>query len=225
MSQKKTSTSGKKLSKFDRMKKEQHMHETRVQYEQLAPRVLGLLALFWTLLWVTFALAIPSAVLWILLFWGVGGAALGGAQVFLRVQKSHMQKKLQVTKPLEELYKMNPLDFEHAVAKALTGAGMREVRVTAASQDGGIDIWGLWNSRRIAVQCKKYYPDSFIAIDQLRAFVYAMHKKKAEGGIYVTTAKYGDYARKEMEEQGVLLIDGKALVEEGMLEQKLLAWR
>lgn len=200
------------------MQRQQKYHETRRKYEQQAQHVANFLMAAWSILWLGLAFLIPSAMGWFVLLWLVGCGTWAGALAKVRLTKRNSAKMLSVTRPLEELYTMNPLDFEHAVAARLMQAGMEQMRVTPSMGDGGIDIVGQWKGRKVAVQCKKYHPDSFISIDQLRAFVYAYRRIGAQVGIYVTTARYSDVARREMAQEGTVLVDGATLIDETRLE-------
>ena len=200
-------------TKFERMQRQQKFGKTQQNYEQFAHQAVGILFGLWTILWIGMALTIPSGALWMVVIWLVGCGALSGALVKVQMTKRQSAKYLSVAKPLEELYRMNPLDFEHAVALRMRLLGYQNVQVTPAMGDGGIDILMEKDGLRYGVQCKKYHPESFVKIDEIRAFVYAYRKAGCDKGIYVTTAQYSDFARREMAQEGVTLVDGRALVQ------------
>lgn len=199
---------------FERMQRQQKYHESRRRYEQQAQMFATVLLGAWSILWLVMGFIIPAAGMWLFLLWAVGCAGYAGGMAKIQMTKQASEKMLSVSRPLEELYRMNPLDFEHAVAVKMRQAGFTDVRVTPSMGDGGIDVLALWQGRKVAVQCKKYRPESFIAIDQLRAFIFAYRRVGAEKGIYVTTAQYGQVARREMAQEGVVLVDGATLVDD-----------
>lgn len=208
----------KPLTKFERMQQQQKYGATKQKYEQSAYGVAVFLTAAWTILWLALGLVIPRAAMWMFIIWIVGSGALGGAMLKVQSTKKASAKYLNVAKPLQELYAMNALDFEHAVATRMHFWKFENVRVTQAMGDGGVDILMEKNGLRYAVQCKKWRPESFIGIDTLRAFVYAYRKAGCDRGIFVTTAQFSDFARREMAEEGVLLVDGARLITMDPLE-------
>lgn len=212
MSQKMPGETGHKKGSFAAMKRAQFMQESRVRYERLAPRITAMLFGLWTMGCVVLALMLPRASMWLVVFWIVGATVFGGAGFHVHRSSRSIGKQLSLDRNLADLYRMNPLDFEHAVARWFRGRGYEEVRVTPAMGDGGIDILMRKDGLRYGVQCKKYHPESFVKIDELRAFVYALGRAGCDRGIFVTTAQYGAHGRREMEEQGIELIDGRGLV-------------
>lgn len=210
MSQK---SKGKGNQRFERMARQQRYGETQQKYEEQAVRILMMLLGFWSLMWLLLGLVIPQAALWFFIAWAIGSSAFSAGMVKIRSTKKASRAYLETAKPLAALYAMNPLDFEHAVAQKFRDQGFEKVQVTPSMGDGGIDIFMEKAGKRYGVQCKKYHPESYVKIDELRAFVYAIQRASCGHGIFVTTANFGAHGRKEMEEQGIVLIDGKKLVQ------------
>ena len=120
---------------------------------------------------------------------------------------------------LATLKKMDPIAFERLSKRLLREAGFRNVEVTKASKDGGIDGTGIYEisplvSMRICFQCKRY--DGSVGSDAVQKFRGAMGGagKNVEKGILITTGNFTKSARKDAEEGGppyVDLIDGNKL--------------
>lgn len=200
---------------FAQTQKGQKVSESKQKYFQLLPLALVVLEFFVTFVLLLCYMKIPEARAFFVFLWILATGVLLAGLWYGRWVKNKLFGSLLAKKELEEIYRtMNPLDFEHYVAERFRKVGYTDVKVTPAMGDGGIDILMKKEGTSYAVQCKKYFPDSFVKIDELRAFVYAYRKAGAEKGIYVTTANFGVIARKEMEGEGVSLIDGSELLRE-----------
>jgi predicted helicase len=66
-----------------------------------------------------------------------------------------------------------------------------EVRHTAASHDGGIDLYAITAERNVyAVQCKRREGPITESVEQVRAFLGAMISAEVPRGIFVSTADH-----------------------------------
>ncbi len=118
----------------------------------------------------------------------------------------------------KRLLKIPPDRFEVLVSQMLTALGFEEetIKVTAYSNDGGIDVRGVLNAADItkinaAVQAKRWKNNiQAPAIQALRGSL-TVH----EQGIFITTSKFSKGAVTEAEAPGktpISLIDGDKLV-------------
>lgn len=93
----------------------------------------------------------------------------------------------------ESRYEVNPRTFEHVVGGVLSDFGF-DVRVTAYSGDGGIDIVLTGkDGSSIGVQVKRYRKK--IRVEQIRAFMGALMLGRHTAGLFVTTSDFQPGAR------------------------------
>lgn len=117
---------------------------------------------------------------------------------------------------LEELYKLNPYDFEKLCQRLLREAGFREVRVTQKSGDGGMDGYGTLAmnlvSFKVAFQAKRY--KGSVGAPEVQKVRGALNSRteRAEKGLIITTGSFTHQAREEAAElPSIDLIDGEDL--------------
>ena len=120
---------------------------------------------------------------------------------------------------LSRLLAKSPSFFEQTVVDLLVAMGYGgaegQARVTAASNDGGIDgvidqdTLGL---SRVYVQAKRYSPDNAVNRPEVQGFVGAL-SGKADGGVFITTGRFSPGARQYAEAvpTRIILIDGERL--------------
>jgi restriction system protein len=123
---------------------------------------------------------------------------------------------------LEEVLRQSPDFFEHLVVKLLQKIGYGSFIadsgvVTKRSNDEGID--GIIKQDKLGfdtiyIQAKKWDKESSISRPEIQKFVGALGGKGASKGLFITTAKFSDGARRYSQEQHiakVVLIDGREL--------------
>ncbi|MEE0137251.1 restriction endonuclease [Fusobacterium ulcerans] len=123
---------------------------------------------------------------------------------------------------LEEVLRQSPNFFEHLVIKLLQKIGYGSLIsdsgvVTKRSNDEGID--GIIKQDKLGfdsiyIQAKKWDREMTISRPEIQKFVGALGGKGASKGLFITTAKFSDAARKYSQEQHiakVVLIDGREL--------------
>ena len=123
---------------------------------------------------------------------------------------------------LEEVLRQSPDFFEHLVVKLLQKIGYGSFVadsgvVTKRSNDEGID--GIIKQDKLGfdtiyIQAKKWDKESSISRPEIQKFVGALGGKGASKGLFITTAKFSDGARRYSQEQHiakVVLIDGREL--------------
>ena len=119
----------------------------------------------------------------------------------------------------ERLLANDPGFFETAVVRLLVAMGFGgadgRATVTQQSNDEGIDgiidqdALGL---NRVYIQAKRYAPDRTVGRPDLQAFVGAL-SGKADGGVFITTARFSNEARRYADgvPTRLILIDGTRL--------------
>lgn len=124
-----------------------------------------------------------------------------------------LQSELQ-----ERMQTMSDADFERLIVKLMIGLGYGEGRRVGRAGDGGVDgiitqdVLGL---DVIYLQAKRYKLDSAIGPEKIREFAGAMDTSGISKGVFVTTSRYTDAARKEAKRshKRLRLIDGNELAE------------
>lgn len=109
---------------------------------------------------------------------------------------------------LSILKSMDPVAFEHLCKRLLRESGFRQVEVTKASGDGGIDGVGMIEIGLVSFptyfQCKRY--DESVGSRVVRDFRGAM-AGRGEKGLVITTGTFTTAARDEATRDGVPPID------------------
>jgi HJR/Mrr/RecB family endonuclease len=93
----------------------------------------------------------------------------------------------------EELFSIDPREFEELVAELLIREGMR-VQLTQPSKDGGRDILA-WTETAAGphlyfVECKRYGPQKPVGVSLVRALYGVVSAENATGGLLVTTSRF-----------------------------------
>lgn len=123
---------------------------------------------------------------------------------------------------LDEVFRQSPDFFEHLVVKLLQKIGYGSFvsdsgAVTKRSNDEGID--GIIKQDKLGfdtiyIQAKKWDRETTISRPEIQKFVGALGGKGASKGLFITTAKFSEGARRYSQEQHiakVVLIDGREL--------------
>jgi restriction system protein len=101
------------------------------------------------------------------------------------------------------MYQLSPRKFEELVAELLSRQGYR-VRLTAASKDGGKDIYAAFDnsigSFMYMVECKRYAPDRPVGVELVRQLYGSIQVEKVTAGI-ITTTSYFTKGAKEFQSQ------------------------
>lgn len=121
---------------------------------------------------------------------------------------------------LTRLHGNEPAFFEQAVLDLIMAMGYGgsdgQATRTQLTNDGGIDgvvDQGALGLSRIYVQAKRYAVDDAIGRPAIQAFVGALHGKRANQGVFITTARFTNEARDYANsvQMRVILIDGRRL--------------
>ena len=132
---------------------------------------------------------------------------------------SETQKEWKSTL-LELLYRISPAAFERLAQRLLRESEFSQVEVTGKVGDGGIDGKGIVKvgglvSFRVIFQCKRYRGS--VSPSQIRDFRGAM-QGRADKGLFITTGRFTEEAKKEATRDGVPLID---LIDGDLLCEKM----
>lgn len=132
------------------------------------------------------------------------------------IKQIHAEVKTEL---LNRLMTKSPAFFEQTIVDLLVAMGYGgadgQARVTAATNDGGIDgvidqdTLGL---NRVYVQAKRYAADNAVNRPEVQGFVGAL-SGKADGGVFITTGRFSPGARDyaEVVPTRIILIDGERL--------------
>lgn len=124
---------------------------------------------------------------------------------------------------MTEVMKLTPGEFERLVVKLLLkmgyGSGIDEAGyVTQLSGDGGID--GIVKEDQLGfssiyIQAKQWALDRTVDRPEIQKFAGALQGERASKGLFITTTKFSDGAKKYAENlraSNIVLIDGTALM-------------
>jgi len=134
------------------------------------------------------------------------------------IEDSEIENKIWEQDLLDMILNLTPDAFERLVQRILRESGLLQVEVTGKTGDGGIDGKGVFKiaelfSFNVVFQCKKYKNTVVPACD-IRDFRGAL-QGRADKGLFVTTGRFTNEARKEASRDGAIpidLIDGEGLV-------------
>lgn len=123
---------------------------------------------------------------------------------------------------LQVVASMDDYDFEFLVAKLLVAMGYGQsldepTTVTPKSNDGGID--GIVKEDRLGFdnvyfQAKRWDKDTTVNKPEVQKFSGALNGQHANKGLFITTARFSEGARKYVETvsgQRIVLVDGVTL--------------
>ncbi|MGO1542800.1 MAG: restriction endonuclease [Gulosibacter sp.] len=111
-------------------------------------------------------------------------------------------------------FQHDPYEFEQFCANVLRNNGLRNVHVTAAANDGGIDIRFFDERGRLGVvECKLYARANSVGRPLIQKLVGAQQHEQAERAIFMTSSRFTPAAVTYANAMAVELIDGTQLVE------------
>lgn len=100
---------------------------------------------------------------------------------------SDVRKYLHIKK--DKVFDLHPRAFEEVVGSVFKDYGW-EVRVTAYTGDGGIDIVLTDGTKTVGVQVKKHKKEKKVEAEQIRALAGALMLNGMTEGVFVTTSSY-----------------------------------
>jgi HJR/Mrr/RecB family endonuclease len=178
----------------------------------------GTAAILTLVLYPGFGLLLPLALGWAT-FWlaltnllGVVMAAvvsLGWFQV--QLEAANRRHLLEWTSNLRLL---DPSEFEWLVGELFKREGWSVAEVGRSDgPDGNIDLELKRGRERRIVQCKRW-TTQIVGVDEIRRFLGTLLREKLPGedGIFVTLSRFGEQARQEAQDAGLVLIDNRELM-------------
>jgi len=150
------------------------------------------------------------------------GSKDGQVSHFERMAEHHgLHRQELAAELLRRVLGMSPDFFEQLIIDLLLAMGYGSTRAGIAqrlgrSGDGGIDgeiMRDELGLDRIYVQAKRYAPGSFVPVSEVRDFAGALDSRRAEAGVFVTTAEFPETAREFVEKvrSRIALVDGAEL--------------
>ena len=104
---------------------------------------------------------------------------------------------------------MNGLEFEHFIANLLKRNDYKQVQVTKASGDFGVDVLAKKDNRIWAFQCKRY--SSKLGVRSVQEIYSGAKKYKADIAVVVTNSYFTSSAVEMASDLSVLLWDRNVL--------------
>ncbi|MCD0456789.1 restriction endonuclease [Chryseobacterium sp. LC2016-27] len=109
----------------------------------------------------------------------------------------------------EQLYKLQPREFEQLIAELLYNKGF-EIELTRQTRDNGYDILAMkyingFSPIKYLVECKKYAENRKIGVEIIRSFKEVLSTEQANKGLIVTTSYFSRDAIKKQQETPLLL--------------------
>jgi restriction system protein len=139
-----------------------------------------------------------------------------------RIAEHHgLHRQEMAAELLRRVHGMSPEFFEQLIIDVLLAMGYGSTRAGIAQRlgrpgDGGIDgeiMRDELGLDRIYVQAKRYAPGSFVPVSEVRDFAGALDSRRADAGVFVTTAEFPVSARDFVEKvrTRIALVDGAEL--------------
>jgi hypothetical protein len=125
------------------------------------------------------------------------------------VAVKHYLAHLERMSAMEGLLSLTPKDFESAIVELLKFWGYTRVRRTGRGGDiicrnaGGVPS---------VVHCKRSLPENLVESGEVETLLATMAYRRAEQGVFVSTAGYTESARTLGNGHGIRMIDGIELV-------------
>lgn len=121
--------------------------------------------------------------------------------IFIKIKR----KKSKKTFAIDEIDAMDGIDFEEYTAELLRRMGYKNVRVTQASGDFGVDVTAKLNDEIWVFQCKRYTGNLGVkAVQEVFAGAAKYHADKA---VVVTNSYFTAAAEELAEDTNVMLWD------------------
>lgn len=135
-------------------------------------------------------------------------------QAEIERKKAEAEEKYRLMKSgVAEALSMSGLDFEKYCASLLEKNGFRNVKVTPASGDHGVDIIANKDNAKYVVQCKRY--KNPVGFDAVKEVFTGKAIYEADKAVIMTTSRFTDQAIRDAHKLGVELWDRKKLMEYG----------
>lgn len=104
---------------------------------------------------------------------------------------------------LESLCNLTPKGFEKFIFNIFKYLGYSNVKITRHTKDGGFDISATKDGVFYLAECKKYHPNNNNGVRSISRLADAMHRKRAQRGIFITTSSFTKDCYKEQKERDI----------------------
>ncbi len=111
---------------------------------------------------------------------------------------------------IEMIDKLSGIDFEHAAADILFHNGYRDVKVTQASGDYGVDVLARYHNRTYAIQCKRY--EGNVGVKAVQEAASGAEFNRCDCAMVITNSNFTRQAITLANSTGVRLIDREGLI-------------
>lgn len=129
--------------------------------------------------------------------------AVVAALIFIKIKRK--RKKSKKTFAIDEIDAMDGIDFEEYTAELLRRMGYKNVRVTQASGDFGVDVTAKLNDETWVFQCKRYTGN--LGVKAVQEVFAGAAKNRADKAVVITNSYFTDAAEELAEDTNVMLWD------------------
>ncbi len=165
----------------------------------------GLFGLCRWLLHVIWTLSVHlCTALWFLIKWSVCGLFSG-----LYLLSRLLSLPFRMCFPVDNIDKMDGIDFENFAAKWLKYNSYRDIKVTPASSDYGVDVLARRDGVLYGVQCKRYSGN--VGISAVQEISAGIAYYECDKGMIFTNSELTRSASNLAEANGIEVIDGELL--------------
>lgn len=126
------------------------------------------------------------------------------------IQNNKFIKKTELS-TLEEIDNLNGLEFENYISHLLKINGYKEIEITPASGDFGIDILAKKDDIKYGIQCKNY--SSQVGSESIQEAYSGKQYYNCHVGVVVTNNYFTKHAKQLAEKNGIILWDREKLKE------------
>lgn len=119
------------------------------------------------------------------------------------------RRLINTSRTIDDLLKMEPVHFEHLCRMLFQSQGYK-VTVTKATADGGIDLIGHKDGKKMVAQCKRFSQKSVGRPIVQQIYGSAMHEH-ADKAFVLTTSRFTAPAREFAGGKPIRLIDKREL--------------
>lgn len=132
-------------------------------------------------------------------------AIMDGYNLKVEELKKDEARIIDLNKKVSTLYDLTPREFEEYIAELFGLLGYKNVNLTPATNDKGIDVFMEKNGKRCAVQCKKF--KGVVGSPAIQTFIGSMQHAEVQHGFFVTTSTFSLEAEKMAAEHPIELVD------------------
>jgi len=122
------------------------------------------------------------------------------------------KKQLDRQDGIETIHSLSWKEFEELLAEAYRRDGYRVRENESAGPDGGVDIEIEKDGNLYLIQCK-HWKSNKVGVKEVRELYGVVTKRKATGGVVVTSGMFTQEAKNFASDQPIDLIEGNQLVE------------